>query len=286
VLDSRSRNSIGIASEVEHWVKHKKSGAKVRSISTASTKVEDRRPHTNRVVVYFVVHSWKIDEFRDALVQEGLPTPLYDTCAKLFYEEYYGKDDSDKDDDPDVEMAFTSADGDSDQAGTAENPSKKPKTQIPVKDIFPLILSRYAYTGGSARWMFNYSKESIDDLFNEYCNSANNLSDILKEVIGPTSEASTNYFFGSSRTEKRGTEYFLVSKRAVEVLAEKTSGEAFKALYHFAEKLANPSFYGWIVEADFFSQVDKAQQSDSKEFKATTLSPKCCSFHPGSHSRL
>jgi hypothetical protein len=64
------------------------------------------------------------------------------------------------------------------------------------------------------------------------------------------------------------------------VLAEKTSGEAFKALYHFAEKLANPLFYGWIVEVDFFSQVDMARLLSTAFTPFFGTPAKCHSFRP------
>lgn len=96
----------------------------------------------------------------------------------------------------------------------------------------------------------------MERLLRKYANSAPNRKSILDQTIGPTSNAATNYFFGSSRKENGETEYFLVSQRAVEILGEHSS--VYPVLYDFAKKLENPSFLGWIVEADFFSQVDKS----------------------------
>jgi len=126
---------------------------------------------------------------------------------------------------------------------------------IPVDEILDCVASRYSLTGGSALWMFNYKREKIERLLRYFCDQAHNRNEILSGAIGPTSQAATNYFFGSSRKEDGSTEYFLVSKRAVAILGEATSGTAFAGLYRFAKRLENPSFMGWVVQADSFHQV-------------------------------
>ena len=126
-----------------------------------------------------------------------------------------------------------------------------------VEEVLHTLQNRYKYSGGSARWMFNYTLATIDKKLRDYCNSAQNRSAILDGDIGPTSTISTNYFFGSSRTSDGEADYFLVSPRAVEVLGNATQSTAFKTLYDFAKQLENLALMGWVVEADFFEQVKK-----------------------------
>ena len=106
--------------------------------------------------------------------------------------------------------------------------------------------------------MFNYTRDKIDILLKEYCNSTVNRTAVLNGEIGPTSHAATNYFFGSSEIQvgkQASTEYFLVSKRAVDHLAQ--CGNDYEFLNAFASKLENPSFGGWIVESNFFFKLTK-----------------------------
>ena len=89
----------------------------------------------------------------------------------------------------------------------------QPKKMKPLgkDEIFDVLSSRYFYSGGSALWMFHYTKSRIDRNLREFCEKAPNRKDILDGAIGPTSRAATNDFFGSSRREDGSDEYFLVS---------------------------------------------------------------------------
>lgn len=310
VLDGRSQHehSISAVRDIEYWVKHARTNPKSRAISTASIKVERLRRHQNDEVTYVTVHSWSIEDFNGALLQEEQPTALFDNCAELFYEEYgmetlcmyvdgmyiteeksAGGDDSDDDVASTNGMEYIDekrASSDySDETGTAKPSPRKKLKQISANDILALIASRYEFTGGSARWMFNYKKEKIERYLKDYCDVTINRQAIQNGAIGPTSNATTNYFFGSSRKENGRTEYFLVSKRAVEILGEATAGAVYPELYNFAERLENPSFFGWVVEADFFSQVDVAGKTSS-ELKLRPLTKEVCTAQTDYHARL
>lgn len=137
--------------------------------------------------------------------------------------------------------------------------SNKRQKMLSKDEIFEAVRGRYKYSGGSARWMFNYSREQMDGLLDKHCQASSNRAAIADGRIGPTSEASTNYFFGSTLKEDGTTQYFLVSQRAVEKLFEHGETKAFEGLYRFAYQLQNPSFVGWVVEADFFYQVERAK---------------------------
>ena len=58
-------------------------------------------------------------------------------------------------------------------------------------EIFDVLSSRYFYSGGSARWMFHYTKSRIDRYLREFCEKAPNRKDILDGAIGPTSRQPT-----------------------------------------------------------------------------------------------
>jgi len=124
--------------------------------------------------------------------------------------------------------------------------------------VVDAITAKYRWSGGSARWMFNYLRVTIENKLREYCDKVANRKALLNQEIGPTSSFSTNHFFGSSRTVRNETEYFLVSQEAVRILSESMNRSTFESLYAFADRLENLAFVGWIVEADFFFQLGLA----------------------------
>lgn len=345
VIDGASCNdeSNRLMQKLEFWVKHSRTRKDARGILTASNKVEKDRDHENDTVLYRFVHSWTLDQFKAALVDQQHLSRVYEACANLFSRESFdpdpegepdiGDDESSSPDDSKMDSVVEQSVGPTPLGSTPEGentettmqnqethlqnepPLKKAKPNddgVPVvndeksatesqgsgsqseednqhegsesvqldetrnlEEILAVAEARFKYSGGSARWMFNYSCQKIESKLRDYCLDVPNKQAILDGSIGPTSEASTNYFFGSAERKDGGSEFFLVSQRAVEILLEETKGRAFKSLYAFANDLENPAFLAWVVEADFFQQAEVAK--DRKE-KMDLNGPR--SFHP------
>ena len=219
VVDGCSSTTKEITKKVRRWVTHLGSGPNCRAIFTASTKVEKLRSHQHDDVSYHVVHSWIPEEFRRSLIRDDdTTTPIFEACAPLFYDEYGINETllADNDDDKDNDDTSTDVDekGDTNMDSLApndasakdsmvldeepnSNATKKTK-QLSKSEILEVLSSRYNYSGGSARWMFNYTKGQIEKELRTFCKSADNRQGILDGDIGPTSSAATNYFFGSS----------------------------------------------------------------------------------------
>lgn len=305
VVDGCSAETKYLTTGVRLWAKQRGTSAQSRAIFTSSTKVERLRSHQNDHVAYHVVNSWTRNQFKAALYSNDGGTTIWNACAPLFYRDYGlvgnsnndGDDieDSDEGDEPSHTIGSNTEDGkpspnemllscatETDDGAKHDDlhppPVKKAKV-LSDEDVEDLVQGRYDYSGGSARWMFNYTKQQIEKELRSYCDNAENRQSILNGDIGPTSKAATNYFFGSSKRSDGDPEYFLVSKRAVEILSEKTAGSSFETLYRFADSLENPSFVGWIVEADFFHQLDKAR-TESAEFRPRSLSARGAAFKP------
>lgn len=332
---------------------------KRHAVFSSSSKFDDPRYHQNKDIALKEVHSWKLEEFRDAFVKDEIPTEICERCSSLLFEEIglspseseevetdcgvvvtmeqiHGKakeiwealstlpemestqesitapiatatnapapvepsganppanataaelhapeeDEQMADNQPSAKRTLPPAaakggqaceemdlDEDEDEDGNKNsddsegNGSKKRQKMLSKADIFEAIGGRYKYSGGSARWMFNYDRKQMDDLLDKYCQKSSNRTAVANGEVGPTSDASTNYFFGSALNEQGKTEYFLVSQRAVEKLFSHAEETVFQGLYSFASKLENPSFLGWVVEADFFFQVDRARNA-------------------------
>ena len=310
VIDGMSQMdpAVNLKAFVMFWLRkaEAKPARNRRAIFTASTKVEKERSHENDLVRYLVVHSWTEDDYFKALINGAKFTQIYESCSHLFHDSALegqdierdgGSDSDDKEegtDDSDVKTTRTETNVDS-QAASKESVSGDPMLIDPPAEnaeqvsIIPMALSaeeqddfrqmvasRYKYTGGSARWMFNYTTASVDAKLKEYCKHLSNRTAILNGDIGPTSSASSNFFFGSHKAADGTTEYFLVSQRAVELLREETDTSSFRTLYFHARKLQNPAFLGWVVEADFFEQLKQT----SKKKECVSLRPEEQQFLP------
>lgn len=182
-----SAGATRIQSDVTNWVVHTDTNKYARAILSSSTKVEELRSHQNSTVRYLTIHSWKLEEFYEAFVQSGKPTKIYDNCSTLFYEEYGIEATDCKQESESLSAEL------SDSEKTIDSNIRL--KQITTHDIFDAVGSRYQYSGGSARWMFNYSRVRIDRLLKDFCNNTQNCDDVLNGKIGPTSKAATNYFF-------------------------------------------------------------------------------------------
>jgi hypothetical protein len=310
VVDGMSQMdpAVKLKAAVMFWLSKAKPGRNRRAIFTASTKVERERDHQNDRVRYVIVHSWTEDDYCKALINGDKFTLIYESCSHLFHdsalegqdlEEDSGSDSDDKEEGKDDEARTTRTDGMEMNVGPqAENtepvtgdlmlidPPAENTEQVSVdpmalskeeqEDFRQTITTRFKYTGGSARWMFNYTKGSIDKKLKEYCHNVSNRTAVLNGDIGPTSSASSNFFFGSHKAADGATEYFLVSQRAVELLREQTDSTSFRTLYHYARRLQNPAFLGWVVEADFFEQLKR----ESEKGKCVSLRPTEQQFLP------
>ena len=322
IIDGVSTASKGLEGFVRQWVAHGDTEPKERAYFTASTKVDQLRGHQNDVVEYMVVHSWTLEEYFAAGMDSRKPSRIYEACRDLWHkdiedtaddeESSKSSDGDDKDSGKgkgeDDEMVDVSGNGGDARKGGIEDSEMKDVSgnggddntekqediaqaddgamMEPDLDVIRRILEyRYKYCGGSARWMFNYSLKKVEKKLRTYCNSAENCSGILDGNIGPTSRAAANYFIGSAKKKDGDAEYFLTSMRAVEILAETTKGAVFKVLYPFAKDLDNPSFMGWVIEADFFGQVKQAVNTGTP-FEPAGLTPGCSTFVPTSVCRF
>jgi hypothetical protein len=248
-----------------------------KAIFSSSSKVEEMRSHQNTMIIYLTIHSWSLEDFQRACVEDGQPTTIYHQYSEVMQDVLdslapsadedastsEGEESSPADDTGTLAAAAATApidDSNKEQkVYTQGELESEPEEADEGSRIMTTIEAKYWWSGGSARWMFNYSRLRIENLLRQYCDKTANRDALLMGHIGPTSDASTNYFFGSSmKNDNMNTEYFLVSQQAVRILAESASNNTFEILYACADHLDNPAFVGWVVEAEFFFQLDVA----------------------------
>jgi hypothetical protein len=83
-------------------------------------------------------------------------------------------------------------------------------------------------------------------------------SAILSFDLGPRSSVAKSHMYFSAEYPGLGgavvTVYTVVSERATQILVEKKGSDAVQMLYAQARVIQNPSFFGWVVVADYFSR--------------------------------
>lgn len=236
--------SADLITNATAWIDNKPGSRKV--ILSSSSKVKEIRSHQNNMITYLTIHSWSLEEFQSACITDGQPTRIYQQASEVLRA---WPDSPAASADEDASTSEDEESGPMDDSGTLaaavatdpiDNSNKKQKVnaqgeldsvpEAPDEGIRILaeIAAKYRWSGGSARWMFNYSRSRLELLLRQYCSQAINCDALLKGQIGPTSDASTNYFFGSSiKKDNKSTEYFLVSHQAVRILAESASHNTF-----------------------------------------------------------
>lgn len=275
--------SSDLVGAVDEWLAHDPNKTR-KAIYSSSSKVEELRSHQNQSTQYITVQSWTLTEFQSACIHIIHSQDNGGTLALTQFgrqisgalEEFF-PDDCTMTADPESVSGNKSGNISEDEEADDSDASMSERTEgerpaaaagqevglvvLDLNDAQKLksaIAGKFRWSGGSARFMFNYSKKKIEKALRDYCIEAKNRKALLAGEIGPTSEASTNYFFGSSLREDHRTEYFLVSQEAARILSESIDRTNFDILYSTADRLENPAFVGWIVEADFFFQLNAA----------------------------
>lgn len=195
-------------------------------------KVQQERGN-NVAQLYHTQHSWTLEEYMDAFVKtDGSATELFAQVQPGFQE--WG--------DIDVKGEFLE---------TSKRLHDGSSKHISVEDA---ATQKYAYAGGSARWMMSETKDSIDAMISDYARECVSLNALVDFTLGEGSPFAKTHLYASSLGNKGLPVYSLVSQHAT-ILALNILGAAgTKTLYQHAIKLKNPAFLGWVVEADLMQR--------------------------------
>eukprot|EP00808_Paulinella_micropora_P017374 g49289.t1 len=128
-----------------------------------------------------------------------------------------------------------------------------------------LLLSKYEFAGGSARWMFEFSYFQWQRDFESHYEKIADFKTFWTEGAGDAALVAVNHL--RSVTVLGGKKnYFFVSKHAMTELARKCDDQRKFLLdsYKKAEESQNPAFKGWIFEFDVDYQLRQAQANKTK----------------------
>ena len=130
-----------------------------------------------------------------------------------------------------------------------------------------LVLSKYYFAGGCARWMFEFDYSRWQRDFNEHLLKVNDYNQLFRSGGGEQTAIAVNHLRGVTLVKTEGSvekAFFFISEHAVATLAEKCSDikTFFIDSYKKASDTKNPAYFGWIFEFDFDYQLQNAEKKE------------------------
>jgi hypothetical protein len=139
-------------------------------------------------------------------------------------------------------------------------------------DIFPegedeeKLEDKFFVAGGSARWMFQFTvKDAINDIEIQISRVGMDAQLLLKGLQGERSNTSISHLFCSLSNET-----FIISEYATRALADKCEASFLTSARNSSLAL-NPSFDGWILEAEFIFRLRAAEVKVYRDSTASHL---------------
>jgi hypothetical protein len=147
-------------------------------------------------------------------------------------------------------------------------------------DKSELLLAKYAFAGGCARWMFDFSYDTWLRDFEKHLEKVADYKNIFGEASGDATRDAVNHLRGLS-LRASGKKYFFISQHTLRELSKKCDNKRRFILdsYKKARDAENPSYLGWIFEFDVDFQLDMAKQNQTKvkvELRGTDAVEELC----------
>ena len=174
---------------------------------------------------YHTHHSWTLDDYVGAYVNpDQSATPLFFEVLPVFAEEW----------NIDMYAQFMN---------TSDEGSKK---FVLVEEA---VTQKFAFAGGSARWMASETTHSISAIISSYLQECVQLDSLMNFKLGEQSPPAQTHLYFASQDDAGLTVYSLISQHATLLAVENLSGTGAKSLYRHATRLNDPAFLGWVIEA-------------------------------------
>jgi hypothetical protein len=127
---------------------------------------------------------------------------------------------------------------------TKEKPSKE-----------ELIESKFYYAGGSSRYMFTFSTNSVIEKLNSAITSCHDIMGYVQNYIGEGSENVINRLFNICKIKSNKRLKSIISEYASIQIGIRFGPSIIKKLFNYIEKYKNPSMEGWFLEIWFFAKL-------------------------------
>ena len=158
------------------------------------------------------------------------------------------------------------------------SPDLQNKNKMLIKEA--LLMSKYRYAGGSARWMFDFDfKDCLEDI-DLHLSKVTSYTDLFTSASGEAAVNAVNHLRGVTICgDNRSERHFFISQHVATALANKCDNKR-KFLadgYRLADAAGNPAFGGWIFEFDVdyqLSEASKVKESITVQVRQTGAAKK------------
>jgi len=119
------------------------------------------------------------------------------------------------------------------------------------------VMTKFFISGGCARLMFGKSHAEAEAFLEEGLADRQIGARLLHLLFGSV-DSGVHAFRGKHGVaDYWGGHYFIISRYAAVLLADKCSADFIMQALHVARRLRNPMFRGWILELDFYYQLGR-----------------------------
>ena len=143
-----------------------------------------------------------------------------------------------------------------------------------VDDKDQLLLAKYHFAGGCARWMFEFTYEKWLRDFTAHLEKVSDYAILFGVGGGEQTADAVNHLRGVTVLAPEDKKYFFISQFAAGELAKKCDDKRKFLIdsYKKAKDTENPAFEGWIFEFDVDNQLATAHR-DGANFLMTARQP-------------
>ena len=122
------------------------------------------------------------------------------------------------------------------------------------------LASKFFMAGSSARWMFSFQMQELEDEIKKQLSRVQNKEWILSDISGNNCDGAV----GHLRFEDANKNVSFVSQYVMIEVAKTCELRFIRDAYIFTRQHHNPAFKGWIVEFDFLGQLHSALRHKTK----------------------
>ena len=124
------------------------------------------------------------------------------------------------------------------------------------------LASKFFMAGSSARWMFSFGMQDLEQEIKRQLRRVTNKEWILKDLSDDCCEGAV----GHLRSEDKEKSVTFVSQYVMIEVSKTCELSFIKDAYRFLNTHNNPAFKGWVVEFDFLGQLHQALRHNTKVF--------------------
>eukprot|EP01124_Arcella_intermedia_P007446 TRINITY_DN14560_c0_g4_i3.p1 TRINITY_DN14560_c0_g4~~TRINITY_DN14560_c0_g4_i3.p1 ORF type:complete len:406 (+),score=106.18 TRINITY_DN14560_c0_g4_i3:669-1886(+) len=122
------------------------------------------------------------------------------------------------------------------------------------------LMNKYYYAGGSVRWMFGCTQNELIEDIDQNIQKVSDMKNMSAALTGNKSKLAVNHLYMITADNHQ----FFISEYVARLLAEKCEKSFIIEACNSTLAKKNPTFDGWLFEADFLMQLRLVNQNNEK----------------------